>query len=81
MLAERPSLTLRQLRNALGNLGRWMSLQALSKHLGYLIEDGQVERVAHGTYRIRPAWIRELRSFCDLLERNHQAHKIYEEIG
>jgi len=80
-LAERASLTFRQLPNAVRNLGRPMSSQGLWKHLRSLMEDGQVERVAQGAYRIRPAWIRELRTFCDLLERNHQAHKIYEEIG
>ncbi len=81
VLAERPSLTFRQLQNAVRNLGRPMSSQALYKHLHRLMEDGQVERVAQGTYRINAAWIRQLRAWCRVTERNYRAHKIYEEIG
>ena len=81
VLAERPSLTFRQLQNAVRNLGRPMSSQALYKHLRSLMEDGQVERVAQGAYRIRPRWIEDLRNFCRAMARNYRAHKIYEEIG
>jgi len=80
-LAERGSLTFRQLQNAVRNLGRPMSSQGLWKHLRILMEDGQVERVAQGAYRIRLRWIKDLRTLCGIMERSHQAHQIYEEIG
>ena len=81
LLAARPSLTLRQLRNGVRNLGRPMSSQALWKHLRCLMEDGQVERAAHGEYRINPAWVRDLRKLCDVLEANCEAGRAYAEAG
>jgi len=79
LLASRMSLTLRQIHVALRKHGHIMSYQAVWKHLQILMDDGQVSRLAHGEYRIAPAWVSELRRFCSVMERNLRDCQMYEE--
>ena len=68
-VADRPFMTMRQMRNFLKDVGSNMSFQAVCKQVKLLIEDGQVKRLENGVYCINPAWIEALRGFCDVMER------------
>jgi hypothetical protein len=81
VLADRPFLRFQQLHRAVRRLlGRRISTQGLFKLLTELIDDGQIKRFSRGLYGINPAWITQLRAFCEVMERNCYAGETDEEV-
>jgi len=81
VLADRPFLRFRQLHRAVRHLlGRGLSMQALLKALNELMAEGQVKKFRRGLYGINPAWITQLRGFCEVMERNCYAGETDEEV-
>jgi len=78
-LANRPVMTLRQLRSVIRQ-SRGISHQGVWKLLHGLMEDGVVTKVIDGKYSLSRQWIRDLRRFCAIAELNQQAFEIDEEV-
>lgn len=70
MLADRPSMSYRELMGAVRRLGFPMSGQGFWKHLRILLQDGLIERCKFGEYRLSLKWIMSLRAFCEVAERS-----------